>query len=234
MTINCIAIDDEQPAIEQIEEYISRIPFLNLVKSFDNAIEPMSFLKENKIDVVFLDIEMENFTGLQFIKTLSHKPQIILTTAYDKYAIEAFNLSVTDYLLKPISFERFLQSVDKIFDIFSNTVTHDSSVKQYKRDYVFIKTEYRYQRVDFEDILFIEGMREYLKIHTTKEKIMTLMSFKDIEEMLPVEGFFRVHKSYIVAIKKVDNFERNRISIGDNKIPVSETYKDTFLKFITK
>ncbi|MBN2663784.1 MAG: response regulator transcription factor [Bacteroidales bacterium] len=234
MIINCLVIDDELPAIEQMEEYISRVPFLKHIKSFDNAIEPISFLKENTVDVIFLDIEMENFTGLQFIKTLSHKPLIILTTAYDKYAIEAFNLSVSDYLLKPISFERFLQSIDKIFDHFSGIKQSENSSKQYKKDYFFVKTEYRYQRIDFEDILFIEGMREYLKIHTISEKIMTLQNFKTIEEILPDDNFFRVHKSYIVALNKINNVEKNRITIGDKIIPISETYKDAFLNIITK
>lgn len=234
MKINCIVIDDEQPAIEQMVEYISRVPFLNLLKSFDNAIEPLNFLKSNHVDLIFLDIEMEGFTGLQLLKSLQHKPKIILTTAYDRYAIEAFDLNVSDYLLKPISFERFIKALDKIFDSFVESGKSPEGEPIYKRDYFFVKTEFRMQRVDFNDILYIEGMNEYLRINTSKEKIMTLQSFKNIEEILPMENFVRVHKSYIVALNKIDSVERNRISIGNKLIPVSNTYKETFNMMINK
>jgi len=215
MKINCIVIDDELPAIDQMEEYISRIPFLSLLGSFDNAIEPINFLKSNKVDLIFLDIEMEGFTGLQLIKTLQHKPKIILTTAYDQYAIEAFELNVSDYLLKPFSFERFMKSIDKIYDSYIGIKNSDINEPQYKRDYFFVKTEFRMQRVDFKDILFVEGMSEYLRINTTKEKIMTLQNFKSIEDSLPAENFVRVHKSFLVAIDKIDSVEKNRIKIGE-------------------
>jgi len=228
MKINCIVIDDEIPAIEQMEEYIRRIPFLNHLGSFDNAIEPVTFLKNNTVDLIFLDIEMEGFSGLQFIKSIRNKPKIILTTAYDQFALEAYNLNVSDYLLKPVSFERFIQSLDNIFEYFSKVKTSDPSEKIYKRDYFFVKTEYRMQRIDFDDILYIEGMKEYLRIHTRTEKIMTLLSFKAIEELLPADNFIRVHKSYIVAINKIDCVEKNRISIGKHLIPVSDTYRDAF------
>jgi len=234
MKINCIVIDDELPAIEQMEEYISRIPFLNLLASFDNAIDPINFLKSNQVDVLFLDIEMEGFTGLQLIKTLQHKPKIILTTAYDQYAIEAFDLNVTDYLLKPISFERFIKSIDKIFDSFMDNRSVANNEPIYKRDYFFVKTEFRMQRVDFKDILFVEGMNEYLRINTTKEKIMTLQNFKSLEEVLPADNFVRVHKSYMVAINKIESVEKNRIKIGEHLIPISNTYKDSFYLLLNK
>ena len=234
MKINCIVIDDELPAIEQMEEYITRIPFLNLLGSFDNAIEPINFLKSNSVDLIFLDIEMEGFTGLQLIKTLQHKPKIILTTAYDQYAIEAFDLNVSDYLLKPISFERFIKAIDKIFDSYIETNIKTSNEPVYKRDYFFVKTEFRMQRVDFKDILFIEGMNEYLRINTTKEKIMTLQNFKSLEEILPKNNFVRVHKSYMVAINKIDCVEKSRIKIGEKLIPVSNTYKDAFYLILNK
>ncbi len=234
MQINCIVIDDELPAIEQMEEYILRVPFLKLLRSFDNGIEPINFLQSNAVDVIFLDIEMEGFTGLQLIKTLRHPPKIILTTAYDQYAIKAFDLNVSDYLLKPISFERFMQSIDKIFDLFAKTKPTNTQEAQYKRDYFFVKTEFRMQRVDFNDILYIEGMKEYLRIHTTIEKIMTLQNFKSLEEVLPADNFIRVHKSYMVAINKIKSVEKNRISIAEEIIPVSDTYKDSFLMVLKK
>jgi two-component system, LytTR family, response regulator len=228
MSISCIVIDDELPAIQQMEDYIARVPFLKLLMCFNNAIEPITFLQSNKVDLIFLDIEMEGFTGLQLIKTLKHPPQIILTTAYDQYAIEAFDLNVCDYLLKPISFERFIQSIDKIFDLFAKSKQGEIPKLQYKRDYFFVKTEFRMQRVDFNDILYIEGMKEYLMIHTVSEKIMTLQSFKNIEEVLPSDNFIRVHKSYLVAINKIKSIERNRISIANKFIPIGATYKDAF------
>jgi DNA-binding LytR/AlgR family response regulator len=234
MKINCIVVDDEFPAIEQLEEYISRIPFLNLLKSFDNAIDPINYLKSNPVDLIFLDIEMEGFTGLQLIKTLQHKPKIILTTAYDKYAIEAFDLNVTDYLLKPISFERFIKAIDKVYDSFREIKKTAENEPVYKRDYFFVKTEFRMQRVDFDNILFVEGMNEYLRINTTKEKIMTLQNFKSLEESLPKDNFIRVHKSYMVAINKIESIEKNRIKIGEKLIPISNTYKEAFFLMLNK
>ncbi len=234
MGINCIVIDDELPAIQQMEDYIARVPFLKLLKSFDNAIEPITFLQSNAVDLMFLDIEMEGFTGLQLIKTLQHKPRIILTTAYDQYAIKAFDLNVSDYLLKPISFERFIQSIDKIFDSFTTHRQVEDEGAQYKRDYFFVKTEFRMQRVDFNDILYIEGMKEYLRIHTKTAKIMTIQSFKNMEAILPSEQFIRVHKSYIVAINKIECVEKSRISIANTIIPISDTYKEAFFVILKR
>ncbi len=234
MLINCIVIDDEYPAIQQMEDYIARVPFMRLLKSFDNAIEPINFLQKNTVDVIFLDIEMEGFTGLQLINVLQHKPRIVLTTAYDRYALKAFDLNVCDYLLKPISFERFIQAIDKLFDLFVREKSADTSVNQYRRDYFFVKTEYRIQRIDFDDILFVEGMKEYLRIHTKKEKIMILESFKNLEESLPSDNFIRVHKSYIVALDKIVSVEKNKITIGSTIIPVSETYKESFFMMLKR
>jgi len=234
MSISCIVIDDELPAIEQMEDYISRVPFLKHLGSFNNGIEPMSFLQSKNVDLMFLDIEMEGFTGLQLISTLSNPPKIVLTTAYDQYALKAYDLNVSDYLLKPISFERFMQSIDKIFDYFTERKEIEAIGSQYKRDYFFVKTEFRVQRVDFDDILFIEGMKEYLMIHTLTEKIMTLQTFGSMEELLPKDNFFRVHKSYMVALNKIRSVEKNRIAIADKIIPVSDTYKDAFRLFLKK
>lgn len=234
MPINCVVIDDEQPAIRQMEVYIERIPFLKLLKSFDNAIESLSFLQNNQVDLLFLDIEMEGFTGLQMIKALHHKPKIILTTAYDQYALDAYNLNVSDYLLKPISFERFVIAIDRIYEAFRNGKSMASDESQYKKDYFFVKTDYKMQRVDFKDILYVEGMKEYLRIHTTKAKIMVLQNFKNLEDSLPMNQFIRVHKSYLVAINKIESLERNRIKIGETIIPVSETYKDALMTVLSK
>ena len=229
MIIKCIAIDDEPPALKQIENYISKVPFLDLIKTFYNGIEPLSYLRENEIDLIFLDIEMEDLTGIQFLKTLKKQPKVILTTAYDSYAIEAFDLQVTDYLLKPISFERFLQAVDTVYDLMISRSSKEHSPKapEYRRDYIFLKTEYKIQRVDLDTILYIEGMKEYLRIHTTVGNIMTLQTMKRMEELLP-DAFIRVHKSYMVSLSKIERIERNRIKIHEALIPISNTYRKVF------
>jgi two-component system, LytTR family, response regulator len=232
MRIRCIAVDDEPPALTQIEEYISRVPFLELIAGFDNAFDTIAFLKSNEVDLLFLDIEMEGLTGIQLLNVLKKKPQVVLTTAYDQYAIRAFDLDVSDYLLKPISFERFLQAVDKIFDRLNvNKIADTSSLanEPSERNYIFVKTEYRMQRVGFDEILYIEGLKEYLIIYTIQEKkILTLLTFKKMEELLPSSKFTRVHKSYIVSLDKIESVERNRIKIKNKLIPVGESYNKRF------
>lgn len=232
MKIRCITIDDEPPAIAQMEEYISRVPFLELIHTFDNGISAIEFLKENEIDLIFLDIEMEGFTGIQMLKVIKNKPFVILTTAYDQYAIQAFDLDVTDYLLKPISFERFFKSAEKIYDLMNEKkqqgISPVQTVSSEEKNYIFVKTEYRMQRVDFKDILYIEGLKEYLIIKMITGRVITLQSFKHMEEMLPTSNFIRVHKSYMVAIDKIEFIERNRIKISDKLIPIGDTYKKVF------
>ncbi len=233
MKIKCIVIDDEMPAIEQMVDYIGRVHFLECIATFDNAIDALPYLKANPVDLIFLDIEMERFTGLQLLKTLRIKPKVVLTTAYDAYALDAFNLNVTDYLLKPISFERFIQAIEKVYEQFKTVDPAAAApVNPAPRTWFFVRTEFRMQRVDFDDILFIEGMKEYLGIQTRTVRIMVLQSFTEILKSLPEENFFRVHKSFIVAVNKVDRVERNQIFIGNHVIPLSETYKAAFLMFV--
>ena len=233
MKINCIAVDDEPPALMQMEDFISKVPFLNLMSTFDNAMETLEFLKNNEVDLVFLDIEMEGFTGLQLLKIIKQKPKIILTTAYDQYAIQAFDLDVTDYLLKPISFERFVKATEKVYDNIhqekQHSQLHNPLNIQEEKTCIFVKTEYRIQRVDFREILYIEGLKEYLIIKTTAGRVITLQSFKHIEEMLPHSNFIRVHKSWMVAIDKIESIERNHIRIADKLIPVGDTYRKNFM-----
>jgi two-component system, LytTR family, response regulator len=233
MKINCIAVDDEPPALMQMEDYISKVPFLNLLKTFDNGIDTLEFLRNNEVDLIFLDIQMEGLTGIQLLKVLKNKPRVIFTTAYDQYAIQAFDLDVVDYLLKPISFERFVKAVEKVYDgmIEKNPPLEPESHKHATgegRTYMFVKTEYRMQRVDFKDILYIEGLKEYLIIKTVAGRVITLQSFKKLEEMLPVSQFIRVHKSYMVALNKIESIERNRIKIADKLIPIGETFRKVF------
>ena len=226
MQINCIVIDDEPLALSKLEGFISKVPELSLIRTFDNAIEAIGWLKENSADLIFLDIQMEQLTGIQFLEATGTSSRIILTTAYDQYAIKGFELNVTDYLLKPFSFQRFVQAVNKVMEYFAQN--HEAQQTSHKESYLFVKTEYRLERVDIDDILYIEGMKDYLRIICTGRKIMTLQSFSKIEESLPSNKFCRVHKSYIVAIDKIKSIERGVILIAGQRIPVSNTYKESF------
>ena len=221
MSINCIVIDDTPLAIEKLEGFIKQIPLLNVLKSFNSGIEAISFMKTNTVDLVFLDIQMEQFSGLQFLESLLYHPQIIIVSAYSQYAVDGFNYSVTDYLLKPYSFERFLKAIEK--------VQNDLGFKSQK-DYMFVKTEYRMERINFSDILYIEGQGAYLRIITHKSKIMTLQNFRNMESLLPSDNFKRVHKSYLVALNKIDNIERNIIKIGEQRIPIGLSYREKLNK----
>jgi DNA-binding LytR/AlgR family response regulator len=227
MLIHCIAIEDEPPALKKIEGFIARIAELKLEKSFNNAVDALGWLKENHIDLIFLDVQMDMLTGIEFLESAVSSARIIITSAYDQYAVKGFELNVTDYLLKPYSFQRFVQAVNKVFDSFSAKKEEPSLADESTR-YIFIKTEYRHERVDFDDILYIEGMKDYLRIVCKERKIMTLMSFAKMEESLPSAEFCRVHKSYLVALKKIKSVERGIIIIADQRIPVSNTYKDIF------
>jgi two-component system, LytTR family, response regulator len=221
MSINCIVVDDTPLAVEKLEGFIKQIPLLNLLKSFNNGIEAISFLKSNQVDLVFLDIQMEQFSGLQFLESLQNRPRIIIVSAYSQYAVNGFDYSVTDYLLKPYSFERFLKAIDK--------AQNELGLK-FQKDYMFVKTEYRMERISFPDILYIEGKGAYLRIVTLKAKVMTLINFQNMESLLPPDNFIRVHKSFIVAIDKIENIERNIIKIGEQRIPIGLSYRERFNK----
>ena len=229
MQIDCIAIDDEPLALSKLEGFIGKVPDLILRKTFDNAIDAIGWLKENPVDLIFLDIQMEQLTGIQFLETTASKSRIILTTAYDQYALKGFELNVTDYLLKPFSFQRFLQAVNKVMEYLSQK---NESSQDATDSFIFVKTEYRLERVDLDKILYIEGMKDYLRIVCTDKKIMTLQSFAKLEESLPSKKFCRVHKSFLVAIDKIKSIERGVIQIADQRIPVSNTYKDSFFSKI--
>jgi two-component system, LytTR family, response regulator len=231
MIIKCIAIDDEPLALSKLEGFVSKIPDLKLIRSFDNAIEAIGWLKENHSDLIFLDIQMEQLTGIQFLEATGTTSRIIITSAYDQYAIKGFELNITDYLLKPFSFQRFIQAVNKVMDYYSQLPDNQRPPSE-GEDFIFVKTEYRFERIDLDDILYIEGMKDYLRIICLNKKIMTLQSFSKIEESLPSKRFSRVHKSYIVALDKIKSIERGIILIADQRIPVSNTYKESFFSKI--
>jgi two-component system, LytTR family, response regulator len=225
MVINCIIIEDEPLALKRTREFVGQVSYLHLVASFQSAYEAIGFLKENTVDLIFLDIEMDGFTGIELIESLSWHPQIIFTTAYDKYALKGFELNVSDYLLKPFRFERFLIAVERVYN-------NISKEKKEEKNFIFVKTEYRQERIALSDIYFIEGMGDYRNVQTTTKKILTLKTFSEFEAELPAHHFCRVHKSYIVSIDKIISIEHNRIKIKDTLIPVSESYKERFYSLI--
>jgi DNA-binding LytR/AlgR family response regulator len=234
MKIKCIIIEDEKLAAEKLASFIEKISVLELVSVFKDGISAINFLKNNTVELVFLDIEMKDFNGIQFLKSLKVKPAVIITSAHEKYAIAGYEFSVVDYLLKPYTLERFLQAIDKAI----NQKELKEKAKNYEliasqnNEYIFIKSENRIEKVELDDILYIEGMKDYLRIHTPAKKIMTLQSFNRILEHLPEKKFKRVHNSFVIALNKIKSIERNRIKIGTTLIPISDKYRDSFFSSI--
>ncbi|WDF55147.1 LytR/AlgR family response regulator transcription factor [Mucilaginibacter sp. KACC 22063] len=234
--IRCLVVDDEPLAIHIVEDYISKVPFLQLVKATTNPIEALTMVQDGGIDLVFLDVQMPELTGMQFLKIANGKAKVILTTAYPQYALDGYELDVVDYLLKPIAFDRFFKSVQKAQSVIRPAVVAPAPVKEetqaqyddFMSDFIFVKTEHKIQKVYLHDILFIEGLKDYISIFTPDERIITLQNMKKMEDALPEKHFVRVHKSYIVALNKIDSIERSRISIGDKVIPIGDTYRDQF------
>ena len=233
--IRCIAIDDEPLALRQITEYIKKTPFLELCGQCESASEAIQVLEQSPVDLMFVDINMPDLSGMEFVKTLPNPPMIVFVTAYSEYALEGFRVDATDYLLKPISYPDFLKSANKAKASFELHRQNQGENKNGK-NFLFIKADYKILRINFDDIKYIEGMSEYIKIHLTNSKpVMTLLSMKSIGEQLPSDRFMRVHRSYIVNLLKISVVERSRI-IFDEKvyIPVSEQYKEKFQEYIDK
>ncbi|HYC86423.1 MAG TPA: LytTR family DNA-binding domain-containing protein [Chryseosolibacter sp.] len=232
--LSCYIIDDEPLAQQILEEYVAKVSFLVLKGSFSSALDAAAKMDKDNPDLLFLDVNMPDLNGLSFISMLNPKPMIILTTAYDQYALKAFDLEVKDYLLKPISFERFYKGVLRVFQEFNHPAHAQTPEAQptfkTEPEYIFIKVGFRIQKIAVRDILYVEGMKDYLRIHTAKEKVMTLMSFAKLEEMLPEKKFARVHRSFMVALEKIDHIEKNRVFIADQHIPISDTYAESFFK----
>jgi two-component system, LytTR family, response regulator LytT len=235
MKIRCIAIDDEPLALRQIEDFIRKTPFLELTAGCKSALDAIEILSSKEIDLMFVDINMPDLSGMDLIKSLIKRPIVIFTTAYSEYAIEGSKVEALDYLLKPISYTDFLNSANKAqkhFSLLSNAGNHSVS----DDEFLFVKSEYKIIKIKLTDIKYVEGMREYVRIHTLNAKpVMTLMSMKSLEERLPVDLFMRVHRSFIVNLSQVTIVERNRIVFDkDVYIPVSDQYKDQFQQFIDK
>lgn len=222
----CIIIEDEPLALEKTKDFVNKVPFLNLSATFDNALNGLTYLNNNKVDVLFLDINMDELSGIELLESSKITSQVIITTAYQEYALKGYELHITDYLLKPFTFNRFLQAVNKAQE---NLLHRTPDIQP---DFIFVKTENRLEKIMLNEIVYIEGMRDYLRIHTVAKKIMTLQNFSEIEKLVPSNIVCRVHKSYMVALNKIDSIERNRIKIADQLIPISETYKEVFFQLI--
>ena len=222
----CIIIEDEPLALEKTKDFVNKVPFLHLSATFDNALTGLAYLNNNKVDLLFLDINMDELTGIELLESSKINSQVIITTAYQEYALKGYELQITDYLLKPFTFNRFLQAVNKAQENLGQRIADKQP------DFVFVKTENRLEKIMINDILYIEGMRDYLRIHTVNKKIMTLQSFNEMEQLLPSHLVCRVHKSYMVAVNKIESIERSEIKIGNMIIPVSATYKELLYQLI--
>lgn len=217
----CIIIEDEPLAMERTRIFVGKVPYLQLVATFDNALTGLAYLKEHQVDILFLDINMDELSGVELLESTKVSSQVIITTAFPEYALKGYELNVTDYLLKPFTFPRFLQAAEKA----RVQLAEPASAAM---DYLFVKTEHRLEKVSVPDILYIKGMRDYRRIHTRNKRIMTLQTFGELERLLPIEKVCRVHKSYMVGIANIEAVERSRILIGNERIPVSETYRSAF------
>lgn len=229
--IHCIAVDDEPLALELLADNISKVPYLHLVAKCQDAFEATEIMQSQQIDLVFIDIQMPGMTGLQFIESLVHKPMVILVTAYKQYALEGFDLHVVDYLLKPVSIERFVKACNKARELYMLKQQHSG---QPVTEYIFLNVGYSLQKVVLSDIIYIEGLRDYIQIHLTSapKPLLVRMSVKAIEEMLPARSFVRIHKSYIVATDSVTAIRKNSIFIGRKELTVGDTYGDAIARLM--
>lgn len=232
--IRAIAIDDEPLALQLVSGYINKTPFLKLVAAFDNPIDAIDLLNNQSVDLIFLDIQMPDLTGTSFARTIGNETKIIFTTAYEKYALEGFKLDAVDYLLKPFSYEEFLVAVQKakrLIELEQHTATNESD-----SEFLFLKSEYKIVRINFNDILYIEGQKDYIRVFLVEENkpILSLATLKSIEKKLPESRFMRVHRSFIINLNQVTAIERSRILFGKEYIPIGDQYKDKFQEFLNK
>jgi len=225
--LKCIAVDDEKLALELLADNISKLSYLQLVAKCRSAVEAIKALEEQDIDLVFLDIQMPGLTGLQLIQSIRQKPMIILVTAYEKYALEGYGLDVIDYLVKPVALERFIKACNKALELQQLKTKHIDKAKERDKDYFFINADYSLVKIDFADILYIEGLRDYIKIHLKSTRpIITRMNVGTIEDQLPVSRFIRIHKSYIISVDQVTAIRKNSVFLGELEVPVSHSYRE--------
>ncbi|MDO7137499.1 LytR/AlgR family response regulator transcription factor [Algibacter lectus] len=237
--MKCVIIDDEPLAIDVVESYVQQVGGIEIVAKCTNPLEAIILLNKHQVDLVFLDIEMPNLTGIDLVKAIDNMPQFIFTTAYPEYALDGFNLNATDYLVKPIPFHRFLKAISRAKEKYEleNKVVVSPQVTETAapvavNNFIFVKSEYENIKINIDTIIYLQGLKDYIKIYTsdTQKPILTLSSFKDILDKLPPSKFIRVHKSYVVSIEHIKAIQKSKILVADMRIPVGETYKDTVMK----
>ena len=254
MNLSCIIVEDEPLARQLLEQYVRKVPHLELLKAFSNPLEALDFLRNNEVDILFSDIQMPEITGITLLKILQKKPLIILTTAYSEYAIEGYELDVIAYLLKPITFEKFLKAVEKATQlksekqplieekkaipvIASDSLTTKGVAQAIPNDiqpFIFVKDGTKLVKIRLPDILYIEGLKDYVSIYTREKKIVTLQTLKSLEAQLPDNQFIRIHNSYIVSLEGIDAIDKERVQIGKSFLPISDTYRKAFKEFIER
>ncbi|HYC30337.1 MAG TPA: LytTR family DNA-binding domain-containing protein [Chitinophagaceae bacterium] len=233
--LSCLIIDDEPLARKGLREYIADVDFLELAGEFDSPLKATDALSKKQIHLLFLDIHMPRISGIDFLKTLPHPPLVILTTAYPQYALEGFDLSVLDYLLKPISFDRFFKAVLKAKEYYEHRQPASAPASpEAKDDYIFIKSDNKLVKLAYNDIIFVEALQNYVAIHTAEKKFITYLTFKSIEESLPADRFIKVHKSYLVSVHKISSIEGNEIIAGSHRIPISRNLKEEVMERLLK
>ena len=233
--IDVIAVDDEPLALKLITGYISKTPELSLKGKFEDPLEAASFVRENRLDLIFIDVQMPDLNGIEFTRAIEKGPKVIFTTAFEKYALEGFRLEIVDYLLKPFSYEEFLVAVNKAERLIKLERKVTSAVEA-NNDFLFIKSDYKIRRINFNDILYIEGLKDYVKIFTStvQKPVLSLTTLKLLETKLPPDRFLRVHRSFIVNLQKIETIERSRIVFGKAFIPVGDQYREKFQEYLDK
>ena len=235
--MKCLIVDDEHLARQLLASYLDRMPGMELVGSCEDALSALKILREQPIDVLLLDIQLPDLTGLELLKTLSHTPQVILITAYAEHALQGFELDVADYLLKPVSFERFVQAINKVALRLEPSTPIASPLSAFPQplptpDHIFVKVDYQLLKIRFADIRYIEGMREYVSLQTAERRHLIYQSLRKLEELLSDQQFVRVHKSYLVSLPHIDRIHGNTLFIGEKEIPIGKSYKEAFMQRI--
>jgi len=230
MNYKCLVVDDEPLALDIIENYISKIPELELAKTCNNAIEALETLRNEDIAILFLDIQMPEITGLEFLRSLKNPPVVIFTTAYSEYAVDGFDLDAVDYLLKPISFDRFLKATNKAI----NALVESTRKEQVNSDHIFVKADKKMVKIMLKDILYIEGLKDYVMIFTSEKRTITLQTMKNLEQWLPKSMFIRIHRSFIISIEKVQSVVGNSVDIAGKLLPIGKNYREPFMALVEK
>jgi DNA-binding LytR/AlgR family response regulator len=236
LKINCVIVEDEPLARNLMAEYVRKVPRLNLIEACSNPLTAIEVLRNNSVDVLFLDVQMPELTGISLLKVLQKRPLVVLTTAYSEYALEGYELDVADYLLKPITFERFLRAVDRVTQRLEGKQQPVRPVvpQEAQPKFVFVKDGTKLVKVHLDDILYIEGLKDYVTIHTRQQKIVSLQRLKVLEEQLPADQFIRIHNSYIVSLKSIDVIHKGDVQVGGALLPIGDTFKKSFREFIER